>query len=140
MFEKDGQLTASTAGYISMKKLYSTIGLNGINEAAMFLGIDVSYNEEYKNFCRLITGTISELNKKNSTPDYQFNQEFVPAEGLGSKNFNWDVEDNYWVPDDGRVLYNSYFYDAHDDTSVLDKLRMHGKEFTELLDGSLTAC
>lgn len=137
MFEKAGQLTASNAGYISMKKLYSTIGLNGINEAAMFLGIDVSYNEEYKDFCRLITGTISELNKKNSTPDYQFNQEFVPAEGLGSKNFNWDKEDGYWVPNDGRVLYNSYFYDAHDDTSVLDKMKMHGKEFTELLDGGV---
>ena len=137
MFEKAGQLTASTAGYISMKKLYSTIGLNGINEAAMFLGIKVSYNDEYKNFCRLITGTVSELNKKNSTPDYQFNQEFVPAEDLGGKNFRWDKEDGYWVPDDGRVLYNSYFYDAHDDTSVLDKLRMHGREFTELLDGGV---
>ena len=137
MFEEAGQLTASTAGYISMKKLYSTIGLNGINEAAMFLGIDVSYNEEYKDFCRLITGTISELNKKNSTPKYQFNQEFVPAEGLGSKNFNWDKQDKYWVPNDGRVLYNSYFYDAHDDTSVLDKMRMHGREFTELLDGGV---
>lgn len=137
MFEKAGQLTASTAGYISMKKLYSTIGLNGINEAAMFLGIDVSYNEEYKDFCRLITGTISELNKKNSTPDYQFNQEFVPAEGLGSKNFNWDRQDGYWIPEDGRVLYNSYFYDAHDNTSVLDKMKMHGREFTELLDGGV---
>ena len=137
MFEKAGQLTASTAGYISMKKLYSTIGLNGINEAAMFLGIDVSYNEEYKNFCRLITGTISELNKKNSTPEYQFNQEFVPAEDLGGKNFRWDKQDGYWVPEDGRVLYNSYFYDAHNDTSVLDKLKMHGKEFTELLDGGV---
>ena len=137
MFEKAGQLTSSTAGYISMKKLYSTIGLNGINEAAMFLGIDVSYNQTYKDFCRLITGTISELNKKNSTPDYQFNQEFVPAETLGSKNFNWDKKDGYWVPDDGRVLYNSYFYDAHDDTSVLDKMRMHGREFTELLDGGV---
>lgn len=137
MFEKAGQLTSSTAGYISMKKLYSTIGLNGINEAAMFLGIDVSYNQTYKDFCRLITGTISELNKKNSTPDYQFNQEFVPAETLGSKNFNWDKKDGYKVPDDGRVLYNSYFYDAHDDTSVLDKMRMHGREFTELLDGGV---
>lgn len=137
MFEKAGQLTASTAGYISMKKLYSTIGLNGINEAAMFLGIDVSYNKEYKDFCRLITGTISELNKKNSTPEYQFNQEFVPAEGLGSKNFNWDRQDGYWVPEDGRVLYNSYFYDAHDNTSVLDKMKMHGREFTELLDGGV---
>lgn len=137
MFEKAGQLTASTAGYISMKKLYSTIGLNGINEAAMFLGIDVSYNKEYKDFCRLITGTISELNKKNSTPEYQFNQEFVPAEGLGSKNFIWDKQDGYIVPNDGRVLYNSYFYDAHDNTSVLDKMKMHGREFTELLDGGV---
>ena len=137
MFEEAGQLTASNAGYISMRKLYSTIGLNGINEAAMFLNIKVSYNEEYKDFCRLITGTVSELNKKNSTPKYQFNQEFVPAEGLGSKNFNWDKEDGYWIPDDGRVLYNSYFYDAHDDTSVLDKMRMHGREFTELLDGGV---
>lgn len=137
MFEKAGQLTASSAGYISMKKLYSTIGLNGINEAAMFLGLEVSYNEEYRDFCNLITSTISELNKKNNTPDYMFNQEFVPAESLGSKNFNWDKQDGYWVPEDGRVLYNSYFYDAHDDTSILDKLRMHGREFTENCDGGV---
>ena len=137
MFEKAGQLTASSAGYISMKKLYSTIGLNGINEAAMFLGMEVSYNEEYRDFCNLITSTISELNKKNSTPDYMFNQEFVPAESLGSKNYNWDKQDGYWIPEDGRVLYNSYFYDAHDDTTILDKLRMHGREFTESLDGGV---
>lgn len=137
MFEKAGMLTASSAGYISMKKLYSTIGLNGINEAAMFLGMDISYNDEYRDFCRFITGTISELNKKNSKKDFLFNQEFVPAESLGSKNFNWDKADEYWIPDDGRVLYNSYFYDAHDNTSVIDKLKMHGKDFTETLDGGV---
>lgn len=70
--------TASKAGYISMSKLYSTIGLNGINEAAEFLGIKCSYNKQYKDFCQLITGTISELNKKNSTKKFQFNTEFVP--------------------------------------------------------------
>lgn len=139
MFEKAGQLTASTAGYISMSKLYSTIGLNGINEAALFLGMEVSYNKEYKDFCRLITGTISELNRKNGKPGFLFNQEFVPAEDLGGKNFHWDKEDGYIVPNDGRVLYNSYFYDAHDNTSILDKFRMHGREFTELLDGGVGA-
>ena len=61
-----------------MSKLYSTVGLNGINEAAEFLGITCSYNELYKNFCQLITGTISELNKKNSTKKFMFNTEFVP--------------------------------------------------------------
>lgn len=133
-------LTSSNAGYIYMKKLYSTIGLNGINEAAEFLGIECSYNEEYKNFCRLITSTIKEQNKLHNIQDkkrpFLFNQEFVPAESLGAKNYNWDKEDGYKVHPD-RVLYNSYFYLAHDNTSVLDKFRLHGKEFTETLDGGV---
>ena len=80
--EDAGMLTSSKAGYIYMKKLYSTIGLNGINEAAEFLGIECSYNEDYKNFCRLITGTIKEQNKLHNISDkkrpFLFNQEFVP--------------------------------------------------------------
>ena len=135
--EQKGMLGASTAGYIRIKDLYSTIGLNGINEAAMFLGIDVSYNKYYIKFCRLITSTIKEQNKAHSTTKFKFNQEFVPAESLGIKNFDWDKADGYYVPEDGRVLYNSYFYDAHDHTSVFDKLKLHGKEMTETLDGGV---
>lgn len=135
--EDAGMLNASTAGYISMHKLFSTIGINGLNEAAEFLGIKCNYNDEYKEFCRLITGTISDQNKLHNTMDFQFNTELVPAEGLSSKNYNWDKQDGYWVPED-RNLYNSYFYIASDpNTSVLDKFRLHGKEFTELLDGGV---
>ena len=80
--EDKGMLTSSKAGYIYMKKLYSTIGLNGINEAAEFLGIKCSYNKEYMEFCRLITGTIKEQNKLHNIHDkkrpFLFNQEFVP--------------------------------------------------------------
>ena len=80
--EDSGMLTSSKAGYIYIKKLYSTIGLNGINEAAEFLGIECSYNEDYKNFCKLITGTIKEQNKLHNIYDkkrpFLFNQEFVP--------------------------------------------------------------
>ena len=76
--EEKGMLTASKAGYISMKDLFSTIGINGINEAAEFIGLKCSYNNDYKDFCRLITGTISEQNKLHSTPLFKFNQEFVP--------------------------------------------------------------
>lgn len=135
--EEKGMFTSSNAGYIHMNKLFSTIGLNGINEAALFLGIPISYNDDYKELVQLITGTISEQNKLHSTKMFKFNQEFVPAEGLGSKNFNWDVEDGYWTPNDGRVLYNSYFYDAHDDTSVLEKFKLHGREFTGKMDGGV---
>lgn len=135
--EEKGMLTASKAGYISMKDLFSTIGINGINEAAEFIGLKCSYNNDYKDFCRLITGTISEQNKLHSTPLFKFNQEFVPAEQLGSRNYNWDKEDGYYV-NPNRVLYNSYFYLADDKSiTILDKFRLHGKEFTELCDGGM---
>ena len=136
-WEANGMFTASKAGYIHMDKLYSTVGLNGINEAAEFLGLTCSYNESYKKFCQLITETISELNRKNSTKRFQFNTEFVPAESLSSKNYNWDKEDGYWVPLD-RNLYNSYFYLASDpNTSILDRFKLHGREFTGTLDGGV---
>lgn len=136
-WEERGMFNASTAGYIGMRDLFCTIGINGINEAARFLGIEVSYNDEYKEFCRLITGTISEQNKLHSSKKFKFNTELVPAEGLSSKNYNWDKEDGYWVPEDTKI-YNSYFYNAWDpNTSVLDKFKLHGKEFTELLDGGV---
>lgn len=136
-WEANGMFTASKAGYIHMDKLYSTVGLNGINEAAEFLGYKCSYNDKYIKFCQLITGTISELNRKNSTKKFQFNTEFVPAESLSSKNYNWDKEDGYWVPED-RNLYNSYFYIASDpNTSILDRFKLHGREFTGTLDGGV---
>ena len=138
--EDKGMLTSSKAGYIYMKKLYSTIGLNGINEAAEFLGIKCSYNKEYMEFCNLITSTIKEQNKLHNIRDkkrpFLFNPEFVPAESLGVKNYNWDKEDGY-VVNPNRNLYNSYFYLAHDDTSVLDKFRLHGRNFTSTLDGGV---
>ena len=91
--EEKGMLTSSTAGYISMSKLFSTIGVNGINEAAEFLGIECSYNPDYTAFCQLITSTIMKENKKHNSAKFKFNQEFVPAESLGAKNYQWDLED-----------------------------------------------
>lgn len=135
--EKKGMLEASNAGYIKMNKLYSTIGINGHNEAAEFLGLTCNYNEDYKKFIGFITGLISEQNQLHSTPLFKFNTELVPAESLSSKNYNWDKKDGYIVPEN-RNLYNSYFYLADDkEISVLDKFRLHGKEFTSLLDGGV---
>ena len=135
--ENKGMLTASKAGYIDMQSLFSTIGLNGLNDAAEFLGIKCSNNPEYKKFIQIITGTISEQNKKHSTKQFKFNQEFVPAESLGSKNYNWDREDGY-VVNPNRNLYNSYIYLADDEnTSVLDRFILHGKDYTGLMDGGV---
>lgn len=130
-------LTSANEGFISMRKLFSTIGDNGINEAAEFVGLTCNYNDKYRKFCNIVTGTIFEQNKLNSTKEFLFNQEFVPAESLSSKNYNWDKEDGYWVPDD-RILYNSYFYLADDrELSIIDKFKLHGREFTDSLDGGV---
>lgn len=134
---KHNMLPVYSEGYINLNQQFLTIGINGINEAAIFLGIKCSYNEEYKNFCRFITEIISKENKKHRTKELKFNCEFVPAEGLGIKNYNWDKADGYVVPE-GRNCYTSYFYMPDDpNISVLDKFRMQGKEFTELLDGGV---
>lgn len=137
-FEDKKMITASNAGYIYMKKLYSTIGINGLNEAARFLGLEVSNNDLYIKFLQLVLSTIKEANAENSVHDKKypvlFNSEVVPAEGLGSKNYNWDKEDGYWVPED-KNLYNSYFYDVHDNTSILDKFILHGKQTYQFTDG-----
>lgn len=140
--EDKGMFAASNGGYISISKLYSTIGINGLNEAARFLGMKISNNKEYIEFLQLILGTIKEENKKNSIHDkkrpFLFNSEVVPAEGLGGKNYRWDTQDGYWTPKD-KNLYNSYFYDAHDDTSVLDKFILHGRQTYQFTDGGSAA-
>lgn len=140
--EDKGMFAASNGGYIHISKLYSTIGINGLNEAAKFLGLEVSNNKEYIEFLQLILGTIKEQNKIHSIHDkkrpFLFNSEVVPAEGLGGKNYRWDKEDGYVVPEDEN-LYNSYFYDAHDDTSVLDKFILHGRQTYQYTDGGSAA-
>lgn len=136
--EDKGMFAASNGGYIYISKLYSTIGINGLNEAAQFLGLEVSNNQEYIKFLQLILGTIKEQNKIHSINDkkrpFLFNSEVVPAEGLGGKNYKWDVRDGYWTPE-GINLYNSYFYNAHDNTSVLDKFILHGRQTYQYTDG-----
>lgn len=140
--EEKGMFAACNGGYIHMSKLYSTVGINGLNEAAKFLGLKVSNNPEYIKFLQFILGTIKEQNKLHSIHDkkkpFLFNSEVVPAESLGGKNYRWDKKDGYIVPDDEN-LYNSYFFDAHDDTSVLDKMILHGRQTAQYCDGG-SAC
>ena len=112
------------------------------NEAARFLGLEVSNNPEYIQFLQLVLGTIKEQNKRHSIHDknrpFLFNSECVPAESLGGKNYRWDKSDGYWVPEDEN-LYNSYFYNAHDNTSVLDKFILHGRQTYQYTDGGSAA-
>lgn len=129
----DGLLTVYSAGFIHMKKQYLTVGVNGVIEAAEFLGIPVNDNPTYREFMQSILKTISDENRKAKTKELMFNTEFVPAENLGVKHANWDRKAGYFVP---RDCYNSYFY-AVEDTSltILDKFKLHGRAYVASLDG-----
>lgn len=132
-----GLLPIYDAGYISLPKQYLTIGINGLVEGAEFLGIKISPNDEYFNYCKSILAPIQEENKKCRTEEIMFNTEYVPAENLGVKNAEWDRKAGYFVP---RDCYNSYFFKVEDqDLSVIDKMILHGDQVVKYLDGG-SAC
>lgn len=135
--QSSGLLPIYDAGYISLPKQYLTIGINGLVEGAEFLGIEVTPNVEYFNYCKSILAPIQEENKKARTDEIMFNTEYVPAENLGVKNAEWDRKAGYYVP---RDCYNSYFFKVEDqELSVLDKMILHGQQVVQYLDGG-SAC
>lgn len=138
-FLKANMLDVYNAGFIDIRKQYLTVGVNGITDAAEFLGLKVSDNEEYREFVNNILETINMCNRKDKTRDTMFNCEFVPAENLAAKNYKWDKKDGYWVSPN-RNMYSSYFYNPEDDTlSVIEKMKLHGKHYVQYLDGG-AAC
>ena len=137
--EEKGMFSDANAGYIHLSKLYSTIGLIGYCEAAEFLGLEISNNADYKDFLKVVFGTVKEQNKLHSIRDkkrpFLMNSEAIPGEGLAVKLYNWDKQDGYIVPKD-RNLYSSYFFKQWDSNiSVLDKLKLHNKEVNSYCDG-----
>ena len=135
--QASNMLPVYDAGFISLNQQFLTIGINGMNEAAEFLGLECSDNPEYQAFVDSVCSTISEQNKLHKTKDMKFNQEYVPAENLGVKNYRWDKEAGYKVPKD-RNAYNSYFYlPDNENTEILERFRLQGRRYTQNLDGGV---
>ncbi|MCP3863828.1 MAG: anaerobic ribonucleoside-triphosphate reductase [Aestuariibacter sp.] len=133
-YKAAGALPVYDAGFISLDKQFLTLGVNGLAEAAEFLGIEVGNNRKYKDFVRAQLQVIYEQNRTASKHfNCQFNTEFVPAENLGVKNAKWDRQDGYLV---NRDCYNSYLYLVENtNTTHIDKFILHGKELNQYLDG-----
>ncbi len=131
--QKKGLLPLFDAGYINLSRQYLTIGVNGLVEAAEFMGVEIKDNPDYVRFVQSILGLVEKYNKKYRTKDVMFNCEMIPAENVGVKHAKWDREDGYAVP---RDCYNSYFYVVEDTSlNVVDKFRLHGSKYIEHLTG-----
>ncbi|WP_051617466.1 anaerobic ribonucleoside-triphosphate reductase [Prevotella sp. HUN102] len=121
------------AGYINIDRQYLTIGINGLVEAAEFMGLDITPNDAYKEFVQGVLGLVEKFNKSYRTKEAMFNCEMIPAENVGVKHAKWDKTDGYFVP---RDCYNSYFYRVEDNSlTILDKFRLHGAPYIEHLTG-----
>ena len=128
-----GMLPLFDSGYIALSRQYLTIGINGIVEAAEFMGIKINDNDDYRNFVQGVLGLIERYNKQYRRKDLLFNCEMIPAENVGVKHAKWDKEDGYAVP---RDCYNSYFFIVEDESlNILDKFKLHGKHYIEHLTG-----
>ena len=134
-FLKADMLDVYRAGFIDMRKQYLTVGVNGLTDAAEFLGLEISPNDDYKEFVNTLLETINVANRKDRTPDCMFNTEFVPGENLSGKNYKWDKKDGYFVSPKHN-MYSSYFYNPEDESlSMIDKFKLHGEEYVKYLDG-----
>ena len=131
--KEQGMLPLFDAGFINIGRQYLTVGINGLVEAAEFLGIEINDNPQYVEFVQNTLGLIEEYNKKYRTKTTLFNCEMIPAENVGVKHAKWDREDGYAVP---RDCYNSYFYIVEDKSlNIIDKMRLHGRKYIEHLTG-----
>ena len=131
--QKQGMLPLFDAGYINMSRQYLTIGVNGLVEAAEFMGLKINDNPDYLHFVQKVLGLVEKCNKQYRTRELMFNCEMIPAENVGVKHAKWDREDGYFVP---RDCYNSYFYIVEDDSlNIVDKFKLHGAPYIEHLTG-----
>lgn len=131
--QKGGLLPLFDAGYINMGRQYLTIGVNGLVEAAEFMGIEITDNPKYREFVQTVLGLVEKYNKQYRTKEVMFNCEMIPAENVGVKHAKWDREDGYFVP---RDCYNSYFYIVEDESlNIVDKFKLHGAPYIEHLTG-----
>ncbi|MBQ5527544.1 MAG: ribonucleoside-triphosphate reductase, partial [Bacteroidales bacterium] len=134
-FLKADMLDVYKAGFIDMSRQYLTIGVNGMTDAAEFLGLQISPNEDYKEFVNGLLETINIANRKDKTKETMFNTEFVPGENLSGKNYKWDAKDGYFVSP-RHNMYSSYFYNPEDESlSIVDKFKLHGEDYVKYLDG-----
>src|SRR5574344_2012883 len=131
--QEKGMLPLFDASYINISRQYLTVGVNGLVEAAQFMGIEINDNPKYEGFVGEVLGLIERYNKRYRGKDVLFNCEMIPAENVGVKHAKWDKEAGF---ETYRECYNSYFYIVEDESlNIIDKFRLHGRRYIEHLTG-----
>jgi ribonucleoside-triphosphate reductase len=119
----NGNLPLYSLGFMSLTKQYSTVGVNGINEACEIFGYDI-LKEDGQKFVLDMLATINTTNdvhqKRYKTPH---NCEQIPGEGssikLASKDKLLGFHNKY-------DLYSNQFIPLTTEADMLDRIKLQG--------------
>ena len=127
---KGGFLPFFNLGIMSMSRLFSTFGINGIYECLEEVGISI-LNEDGQKIAQELLEKIriyaSECTKTCGTP---FNIEQVPAESLAIKF----AEKDRLLVDSDYEIYSNQFVPLWVDCDIVDRIKIDGN-FSKVLTG-----
>lgn len=123
-----------TNGFIDLNTQYSTVGVNGFNEAIEIMGYDI-LTEEGTSFGIDIINTINRANTKNQN-QYKapHNCEQVPGENMSIK---MSEKDKLFGYNNGYNIYSNQFIPLTTNADLLDRIEIQGKFDKHFSGGSI---
>lgn len=131
---ENGNQPLYTLGFMDINKQYSTIGVNGINEAVEFMGYDI-LTEEGQNFVVEILNFINAINDK-ATTKYKapHNMEQTPSETSAVKVAK---KDNILRVQNKYKIYSNQFIPLTTNADILDRIKLQGMFDSKMSGGSI---
>lgn len=130
----DGNEPLYSHGFMELSKQYSTVGVNGLNEAIEQMGYDI-LTEDGQGFALKIVDTI---NKENARYEKQYksphNCEQVPGENMSIKMAQKDRLMKY---QDIYDIYSNQFIPLTTTANLLDRICIQGKLDKHFSGGSI---
>lgn len=112
-----------TLGFMDLSKQYSTVGVNGLNEAVEIMGYSI-LNEDGQNFALQVMDTINAQNKKHQKAyKAPHNCEQVPGENMSIKMAQKDRLLKY---QDKYSIYSNQFIPLTTKADMLDRMKLQG--------------
>ncbi len=123
-------------GWLTLERMFSTIGIIGLWESLKEMGYDIRDDNGIEFACRLFEHIEMMLDKFSTESDCAFNLEQIPAEGAAvslskmDKNFFNDTDYRYH-------LYSNQFVPLFEDVDLLERAEIDGKLCSKMTGGSI---
>ena len=121
-------------GWFSLEGMFSTFGINGVYEACLYMGYDITTDEGAAFIEKLLTFIEDYAVTSSKETGHSFNVEEIPAENTGTKLAYKDK----LIYGNDCSLYSNQFVPLMADVPVPDRLELEGKFMSKLSGGAIT--